>query len=59
LPSLLTSYNKAIEIVQNFLPGESSILDLRKELRDNLYNYYTRSFAIGIVDAARQSSKYS
>lgn len=59
LPSLLTSYNRAIDIVQKYPAGKSSILDLRKDLRDNLYNYHTRSFAIGLVDAARQSSKYT
>ena len=59
LPSLLTSFNKAIDIVKSFPPNESSILDLRRELRDNLYNYYTRSYVIGLIDAARKSIKYT
>ena len=57
LPSLLTSFNNAVKIIKNYKTG-NSILDLRKELRDNIYNYYTRSFVMAIIDYARQNSSY-
>ena len=54
LPSIFTSYNRAINIVSTFLEkGGTSILDLRAELRDQIHNYYTRSFIIGIIDAMK------
>jgi hypothetical protein len=52
LPSLFSSYNTAIDKVLEYKEG-SSILDLRKELRDTLYNYSTRSYVMAIIDFAR------
>ena len=55
LPDLLTSYNKVIDIVKSYSVG-NSILELRKKIRDNVYNYYTRSYAIGIIDIERKKA---
>lgn len=48
LPSVMFSYNEALKIVREF--EGASALDLRKLLRDFLYNYYSRAWAIGIID---------
>lgn len=55
LPDLLTSYNKVIDIVKGYSVG-NSILELRKKIRDNVYNYYIRSYAIGIIDIERKNA---
>lgn len=58
LPGLFSSYNKALEIVANY-PANSSILDLRAELRDSIYNYYTRSYIMSIIDFAKNNRDYT
>lgn len=59
LPSLLNSYNKAIDIVLQYKDKkEVSILDIRRELRDSLYNYYTRSYVISLIDTMKDDSNY-
>lgn len=58
LPSLFTSYNNVINILSKYQIG-NSILDLRREIRDNTYNYYTRSWAIAIIDFMRANSLFS
>ena len=59
LPSLLSSYNKAIEIVLQYKDKKDvSILDIRQELRDSLYNYYTRSYVISLIDTMKDDSNY-
>ena len=51
LPSLFISYNNAIKITKDYInSGGKDIVKLRALLRDSLYNYYTRSFVIGIID---------
>lgn len=52
VPNTVASYNKALDILEDF-PAGKSILDLRSSFRDNLFDYYARSFAIGIVDYAK------
>ena len=56
LPSLFSSYNRAIDIVLKYKEG-SSILDLRKELRDNIFNYSTRSYIMAVIDDAKNNKK--
>ena len=56
-PSLLTSYNYALKIVEEF-GDNSSILELRQELRDKLYNHYTRAWAIAIIDSLKDKTEY-
>lgn len=59
LPSLLSSYNKAIDIVLQYEDKKDvSILDIRRELRDSLYNYYTRSYVISLIDTMKDNSNY-
>lgn len=59
LPSLFSSYNNALDIALKY-EENSSILDLRKELRDFVYDYYTRSYVIALIDMAKndQERKY-
>lgn len=59
LPSLLYSYNQIVDMIQDY-SEDASILDLRKDIRDLVTNYYTRSFAIALIDYARNvhSSKF-
>ena len=58
LPSLFSSYNKVLDIVSKYTE-KKSILDLRREIRDYIYNYYTRSYAIAIIDKARKDEEHS
>ena len=59
LPSLFSSYNKAIDIVLQYKDKKNvSILDIRRELRDSLYNYYTRSYVISLIDTMKDDSNY-
>lgn len=51
-PSILTSYNRAIEIIKSYNAGNAAI-DLRADLRDNVYHYYVRAWAVGIIDSFR------
>ena len=53
-PSLFSSYNSALDIVSKYEEG-ASILDIRKELRDLIYNYNTRSWVMAIIDYARKN----
>ena len=57
LPSLITSYNRALKIAASYKAGGDAIA-LRKELRDNLYNYYTRSYVMGLIDFAKNKTDY-
>lgn len=56
LPPIFSSYNKALEVINNF--QGTSILDLRNEMRDELTEYYSRAWAIKIIDAARANRTY-
>ena len=58
LPSLFSSYNNALDIVLKYQEN-SSILDLRKELRDFVYDYYTRSYVIALIDIAKNNRDYT
>ena len=58
LPELFSSYNRALEIVTNY-SSNSSILNLRAELRDSIYNYYTRSYVMSIIDFAKNNREYT
>lgn len=56
LPSLFASYNSAIKIVEEYLENKKTdIIKLRAQLRDSLYNYYTRSYIIGVIDDLRNN----
>ena len=55
LPSLFTSYNQALEIAKKYSTG-NSVLDLRKELRDNIYNTYTRNYIMALIDIAKNDT---
>lgn len=57
LPSLYSDYNKALNILEKYKVNDS-ILDLRKEIRDNTYNYYTRSLIINWIDTVRQNESF-
>lgn len=52
LPSLFSSYNNALDVVLN-TEVNTSILDLRRNLRDVIYNYSARSWVMAIIDYAR------
>lgn len=54
LPDVLLAYNSAISIVKDF--SGTSILDLRAKIRDEVFNYYSRAFAIKIIDYARSDT---
>lgn len=54
-PSILTSYNRAIEIIKSYIAGNAAV-DLRADLRDNVYHYYVRAWAVGIIDSFRNDS---
>lgn len=56
LPSLLSSCNTAIDIINNF--KGTSILDLRRELRDSIYNYYSRSYIMAAIDSLKNGEAY-
>lgn len=59
LPSLFSSYNKALKIVIDYLEDNgTSILDLRAKLRDEIYNYYTRSYVIALIDIAKNKKEH-
>lgn len=51
-PNLYTSYNYIIKLFREIKAGDS-ILDLRKKIRDEVHNYYTRAYAIALIDAIR------
>lgn len=53
LPGFLISYNSAISMILNIQNGDS-ILDFRREARDNLYHYYARAWLIAAIDAIRE-----
>lgn len=55
LPSILYSYNQILDILDKY-PNGKSVLDFRKEIRDNVYNYYSRSYAIYLIDQARNDT---
>ena len=57
LPSLYSDYNKTLNILDKYKINDS-ILDLRKEIRDNTYNYYTRSLIINWIDTVRQNESF-
>ncbi len=54
LPDVLLAYNSAINIVKDF--NGTSILDLRAKIRDEVFNYYSRAFAIKIIDYTRNDT---
>lgn len=56
VPEIMTSYNMAIDKVKDLGQTGNSILDLRAELRDSLYDYYIRAWAIKIIDDCRNDS---
>ena len=56
LPSLFSSYNNALDIALKY-KKDSSILDLRKELRDFVYDYYTRSYVIALIDIVKNDEE--
>ena len=56
LPSLFSSYNNALDIALKY-EENSSILDLRKELRDFVYDYYTRSYVIALIDMIKNDKE--
>lgn len=53
LPDVALAYNDALKIVREY--EEMDAIYLRKQLRDNLYNYYVRAYAVGIVDKNKTS----
>lgn len=55
LPSILYSYNQAVDIVEKYAE-DASILDLRRTIRDTITNYYTRSYVIALIDYARNNT---
>ena len=56
VPEIMTSYNTAIDKVKELGQAGDSILDLRAELRDSLYDYYIRAWTIKIIDDCRNDS---
>lgn len=55
LPSILYSYNQMVDIIEKYAE-DASILDLRRTIRDTITNYYTRSYAIALIDYARNNT---
>lgn len=52
-PEIMTAYNSAIDIVKEIGKTGNSILDLRAEMRDELYDYYIRAWSMKIIDDCR------
>lgn len=50
LPSMLLGYNQAINIISNTKPGEAAE-DIRVALRDNVYDYNARGWAVYVLAA--------
>lgn len=54
-PSLITSYNTALEIINNEAVIEGiDILELRQKLRDKIFNYFIRAKAIEALEKGTQ-----
>lgn len=58
LPNFYRDYNLALDIVFDFLKNSnnSSILELRKILRDSLTNYYILTYVMGLIDNIRSQN---
>lgn len=55
LPSIFTSYNYAIDAINLFNIG-SSVLEIRKAIQSSTFDYYTRAYAISIIEVLKQSN---
>lgn len=55
LPSIFTSYNYAIDAIDSFKIG-SSVLEVRKAIQSSTFDYYTRAYAISIIENLKQSN---
>ena len=53
LPSVFIGYNEAIETAKKFTAGEA-LEDLRTALRDNIKEYFSRSWTMFCIEAMRQ-----
>ena len=59
LPSIFSSYNNALETVFDYLEDNGAdILKLRALLRDSIYNYYTRSFVMSVIDRMKNNKEH-
>lgn len=47
-PPSFSSFNRGVEIIKKYNVGDS-ILDLQKELRTEVYHYYTRAWIMAII----------
>ena len=56
-PSIYTGYNQALDIISKFNVGDS-FLEARKALRDGINEYYSRAWAINIIDRLSQMPAY-
>lgn len=54
LPNIVLTYNNALKIAQEYKGADA--IELRKLLRDGLYNYYVRAYAVGIIDKIKEPS---
>lgn len=54
-PGIYVSYNNVIDIFNKIDNGDS-ILEVRRQLRDEIYHYFVRAYAISLVEAIRQAS---
>ena len=50
-PNIITAYNQAVKIITNYGLEGSSVIELRNQLRDNLHNYYTRSYMLALLNS--------
>lgn len=48
-PSIFSSYNSALEVMRNFSNG-GSLAEILVAMRDNVHDYYTRAWAVAVVN---------
>ena len=56
-PALLTGYNQAVSIVENFKQNES-YPDLITAITEGVHEYYSRAWAIGCLQALKSDTSY-
>lgn len=57
--SIFSSFNKVKEICKTYLNTKYTFYDLRDEIKDNVVNYWIRSWAIYIIELMKNNSTYA
>ena len=55
-PNILTSYNQALSIIDNYQVGDS-IIDIENDLRGSIPDYYMRGWACGVCKKFKDQSQ--